>query len=248
MTSATVVGVAGGSGGVGVSTFAAALAVRATAAGRRAVAVDADPRGGGWDVTFGLECEPGLRWHDLRDLRGAVVVDDLVRQLPQARGVPVLSFGRLLAPAPPPPVLDAVAEALHASGPLVVVDLGRADGPVADAFRTRADAIVLVVGNGVHDLAAGQLAAERLAVRATAGWLVVRCARRSGGWDSDEGLAMLAEALDLPLVGAFGDDVAVETDLLHGIPPGERERCALTRTADQVLAQLSVDGRLPEAS
>lgn len=245
---ALVIGVAGGSGGVGVSTFAAALAVRAAAAGHAVVAIDADPLGGGLDVTFGLESEPGVRWADLRRLRGDVAPADLLPRLPEAAGVPVLSFGRQAGPTVPGAVVDAVATAVGGAERLAVVDLGRADGEVPRVFRARADAVVLVVGNGVHDLAAAQLAAERLAVRAAPSWLVVRCARRSGGWDSDEGLATVAEALGLPLAGAFSDDAGVEADLLHGIPPGERSRCTLTRTADRVLAQLLLGDRLPEAS
>jgi MinD-like ATPase involved in chromosome partitioning or flagellar assembly len=47
------------SGGVGSSTLAAAVAVRAAAAGRTVVAVDLDPLAGCLDVVFGLELEPG---------------------------------------------------------------------------------------------------------------------------------------------------------------------------------------------
>ncbi|MGZ4743893.1 MAG: P-loop NTPase [Oryzihumus sp.] len=65
MTAAHVIGVVGGSGGVGATVLAAALATRAAATGRTVACVDGDVLGGGLDVTFGLEQEPGLRWPDL---------------------------------------------------------------------------------------------------------------------------------------------------------------------------------------
>ena len=65
-----VVGVLGASGGLGASTLAVALAVRAGGRYGVAVAVDGDPARGGLDVTACLEHEAGLRWADLDRPRG----------------------------------------------------------------------------------------------------------------------------------------------------------------------------------
>ncbi|HET7303790.1 MAG TPA: hypothetical protein VFJ12_04460 [Segeticoccus sp.] len=248
MTQAPVIAVVGASGGVGTSTLTAAVAVRAATARRPVVAVDAEPLGGGLDVVFGLECAPGLRWPDLHTIRGRVDGEDLVARLPAAADVPVLSFNRLAGPAPTAPVSGAVLAALASGDRVAVVDAGRGSGPLAEQVLSAAHTVVLLVGNGVHDLAAAQVATERLTDSDREAWLVVRCARRTGGWDSDDGLATVAEALGLPLLASFGDESAVEADLLHGIPPGERPRSALGRAADRVLAGILLEPDLPEAS
>ena len=82
MDNGCVVGVAGGSGGVGASVLVAALGVRAVTAGRTAVCVDGQRLGGGLDVTLGLEQERGLRWPDLAGVRGQVDGRELLRRLP----------------------------------------------------------------------------------------------------------------------------------------------------------------------
>src|SRR5665647_2748950 len=59
MKTAHVIGVVGGSGGVGASVLTAAIAVRAAQADLRLVCLDGDRLGGGLDVTLGIEQEPG---------------------------------------------------------------------------------------------------------------------------------------------------------------------------------------------
>lgn len=65
----TVVAVLSGRGGAGGSTLAAALALAGTRRGLRATLVDLDPAGGGIDLLFGLETEPGPRWSELAQWR-----------------------------------------------------------------------------------------------------------------------------------------------------------------------------------
>ena len=65
----TVVAVLSGRGGAGGSTLAAALALAGTRRGLRATLVDLDPAGGGIDLLFGLETEPGPRWSELTQWR-----------------------------------------------------------------------------------------------------------------------------------------------------------------------------------
>lgn len=65
----TVVAVLSGRGGAGGSTLAAALALGGTRRGLRATLVDLDPAGGGIDLLFGLETEPGPRWSELAQWR-----------------------------------------------------------------------------------------------------------------------------------------------------------------------------------
>src|SRR3954469_13289994 len=82
-----VVGVTGGSGGVGASTFAAVLAMVA----RPAVLVDLDPVGGGADVLLGIEAHPGARWSGVRLDGGRLEPTLLADGLPRWRDVAVLA-------------------------------------------------------------------------------------------------------------------------------------------------------------
>ena len=60
-----LVAVLSGRGGAGGSTLAAALALAGTRRGLPCTLVDLDPAGGGIDLLFGLETEPGPRWSEL---------------------------------------------------------------------------------------------------------------------------------------------------------------------------------------
>jgi septum formation inhibitor-activating ATPase MinD len=64
-----VLAVLSGRGGAGGSTLAAALALAGTRRGLRSTLVDLDPAGGGIDLLFGLETQPGPRWSDLAQWR-----------------------------------------------------------------------------------------------------------------------------------------------------------------------------------
>lgn len=82
-----VISVIGGSGGAGVSLFAAALAQSAA----DALLVDLDPWGGGIDLLMGCENLPGLRWPGL-SLQGGRLAWSAVRDgLPRHRGISLLS-------------------------------------------------------------------------------------------------------------------------------------------------------------
>ena len=84
--------VTGGTGGVGASTLAAALACVAARQGERSMLVDTDRRGGGLDLLIGAERVDGWRWPRLVRARGHL--GDLAEQLPRVDGVDVLSMGR----------------------------------------------------------------------------------------------------------------------------------------------------------
>lgn len=85
---AGVVAVVGARGGAGATTLCAGLAAAATGP---SVLVDADPAGAGVDLAVGLDQDPGLRWHDLVSLRGAVPARAIRGRLPTSCGVEVLA-------------------------------------------------------------------------------------------------------------------------------------------------------------
>jgi len=205
-----VVGVAGGCGGAGASTFAAALALRAGSASSRVTLVDADPAGGGIDVLLGVEATPGTRWPDLRASRGVVAADALADALPRADGVAVLSWvsGGEARPvrALPAEAMEAVLSAAIRGSDLVVVDLPRGPDAAAEHAAARADRVILVAPASVRAVAASAAAAARWAEAGAEVGLVVR---HPGPADLTP--AAVADALRLPLLGV----VPVDSRLAH---------------------------------
>jgi MinD-like ATPase involved in chromosome partitioning or flagellar assembly len=240
------------SGGVGSSTLAAAVAVRACAAGRSVVAVDLDPLAGCLDVVFGLEQEPGWRWPELADVSGVVHGLGLADELPVSCGVPVLSGGRdggwgLSSRLETlPDVVAGLADA-HA---LTVLDLPR-DPAVLDAVALLVDAVVVVVGTQVPQLAAasavvsgvrGLLHRLRDAGRPWEAepllpiepWVVLRGRRIEADLED-----LVMDELDVPLVATVGDDRRVVADVAEGLPPGVHGRGDVVRAADELLLRLT---------
>ncbi|WKE51167.1 septum formation initiator [Corynebacterium tuberculostearicum] len=123
--SATIA-VVGASGGVGTSTFAAALARTQCAADGRALLVDAHPCSGGLDLLLGVEAEPGARWPELTVGDGSIDAADLYRALPSTPdGVAVLSAARSTVADPfrlDKDLLARVVGAAHAGEGICVVD------------------------------------------------------------------------------------------------------------------------------
>lgn len=242
MTRARVVGVVGGSGGVGASVLSCAVAVRAAAAGRSALLVDGCRLSGGIDVLLGAEQEPGLRWPDLAAVRGELDGLELAHRLPAAEGVPILAFDRRRDVSLPSGAVQEVLEASIAVHDVVVVDLPAPDQPVFEQLAELADLVVLVCGRGVAELAAASAVAPLVMVQAEAVVLCVRTAGRGIELADD-----VSEALELPLLGPLPDDPGIDTDLVRGIPPGARGRGPVTDAADRILARL-LDVRARAAS
>jgi len=140
-----VIGVVGGSGGVGASSFAAVLAWVS-----RAVLIDLDAVGGGIDVLLGIEAVPGARWSALRLGGGVLDPALLCAGLPRWGPVPVLAADVTVNPH-----AQEVVSAASRAGP-VVLDLGRAASPVRDETAALCSLIVAVVGRDVRSLVAAQ--------------------------------------------------------------------------------------------
>ena len=275
------------SGGVGSSTLAAAVAVRAAAAGRTVVAVDLDALAGCLDVLFGLEQERGWRWRELTEVAGVVDGLGLADRLPVSCGVPVLSGRSVAGWASPgagaargggggdggggrgagrrggdgtrgvgdvaarwldtvPDVVAGLADA-HA---LTVLDLPR-DPAVLDAVGLLVDAVVVVVGTQVP-----QLAAASAVVSGARGLL--HGLRDSGrSWDAEPLLPiepwvvlrgrrveadledLVMDELDVPLVATVRDDRRLVAEATEGLPPGARGRGEVVRAADELLLRLT---------
>jgi hypothetical protein len=130
-----VIGVIGGNGGVGASTFAAAV----TSVAERATLIDLDPVGGGIDVLLGIENVAGARWSGLRVGGGYLDPALLADGLPRWRNAAVLAADQ----PPEPSAVGQVVAAARALGP-VVLDLPRAPGPLREAGLACCELCVLV--------------------------------------------------------------------------------------------------------
>ena len=238
MKTAHVIGVVGGSGGVGASVLTVAIAVRAAQAGLRPVCLDGDRLGGGLDVTLGIEQEPGVRWPDLAGVRGRVDGSELLRRLPSVDDVSVLSFDRARDVQLEAGAVEEVLRALSTAVDLVVVDLPRPDHEVFAALAHAVDAIVLLAGSGICDLAGASAIAEHLVRACPDVWLCLRTSGR-GSHFADT----VAGALDLPMLAVVREEPSLAADLLHGIPPGSSSKGALAAAADKVLAQCVAGAR-----
>lgn len=225
-----VVALVGGSGGVGTSTLAAALALAGARDGLRTLLLDADPAGGGIDILLGAEHVPGWRWSRFEAARGHL--GDIAGQLPHCDGVDVLAIDRAVRPgvALRPEQLAAVLGSAARGNDLTVVDLPRHLDPAHDQVLSRATRVLLLVRADVRGVAAADHAAQALVPRCRVLEVVVRT-----GPGRVLAPAVVADALDLPLAGTVEEDPGVRTAAERGDPPGRSARSSLGRLCGRLL-------------
>jgi secretion/DNA translocation related CpaE-like protein len=230
--SGQLVVVVGGSGGVGASSVAAALAVGAVSRGLPAMLIDLDALGGGIDLLVGAEGVAGWRWPRLGAIQGHL--GDLTGHLPRIGGLDVLSTARDdETTGVQPEAVRAVLLSATRSHRLVVVDLPRSFPPGAHGVLRGAALTLLVVSADVRGIAAAQRVADSLRDIAPALAVVVR-RPRSGAIES----GLVAESLGLPLAGVLGSDASLRHGAERGDPPGRVARSPLGRLSRRILDQL----------
>lgn len=228
-TRAPVVAIMGGSGGVGASTLAAAIAqLSASGRGHPAALVDADPLGGGIDLLLGAEGVSGWRWPHLNGAAGQL--GDLRGYLPVVEKVSVVSMAREnrmnLAREP----LAAIVNSLAIWHSLVVIDPGRTSDVMAREALRQASRHLVVVSATVRGVAAAR---ELLADPALAeAELVVR---RSRGALAP---AVVSDVLDRPLRAVLPTDSALAPAAERGEPPARAAGRAFRREASRLVDQL----------
>ena len=223
--------VTGGSGGVGASTLAAALAVVAARQGERSVLIDTDRRGGGIDLLVGAERVDGWRWPRLSRARGHL--GELGEQLPCIDGVDVLSMDRGEDAELGAEQLQAVLESVRRSHGATVVDVSRDLGiDLIEAISARA-AWLLIARDDIRGVAAGRERARWLRDAGVCPGLVVR--RGRAGMLDPHGVA---DGLGLELVGTLSDEPSLVLAAERGDPPGRSPRSRLAQLARNLLQQL----------
>jgi secretion/DNA translocation related CpaE-like protein len=220
--------VTGGSGGVGASTLAAALAFVAARQGDRSVLVDTDRRGGGLDLLVGAERVDGWRWPRLAGARGHL--GELGERLPCVDGVDVLSMGRGEDAELGAEQLRAVLVSVRRSHDATVVDVSRDLGPDLLEAMSAGTAWLLVARDDIRGVAAGRERATELLDVGICPGLVVRRGR-AGILDPQS----VADGLGLELAGTLTDESGLALAAERGDPPGRSPRSALAHLARSLL-------------
>lgn len=229
---AAVITVMGAAGGVGASTFAAALALNASARSWRSVLVDADPVGGGLDLLVGAEDESGPRWPDIRVSNGHVAADALASSLPVVDHVSLLSHGRNVEwPRSVAPVVNGLRRAFD----LIVCDVAR-HGWLTGESRSaelvaRSSSMVLVVPDDVRGIAAA-----RMLVASSPVPVVAVIARRAGlrGINTEQ----VEELIKAPVLASVPRLRSVAADVSLGLGVGQSRR--LRTAAGRVLESMGL--------
>jgi len=230
------IGVIGGSGGSGATTFACCLAL---AAARRATAclIDTDPQGPGVDRVLGFDRMDGVRWDTLQQTTGRISARALREALPRRNDVGVLTWppgaGGSLQPF-------AVREAMSAAArghQFVVLDLPRAGGPITEELMARCTHLVLMVRATVPGLASAARVAALVSRSGTVGLVV-----RGSGVDASEA----ARVVGAPVLASMADQRGLDEAVDLGLGPLRSRRSVLARAADRVLGELLGSGRAAE--
>ncbi|HEX4191031.1 MAG TPA: septum site-determining protein Ssd [Marmoricola sp.] len=230
----TVVGVVGAAGGVGATTFAAALA-QILAVGGPALAIDADAAGAGLDQVLGLEAEPGVRWEGLLQASGRLSARSLRDTLPARAGLSVLAWSADRTTPLTAPSMREVLSAGRRGYPVVVVDLPRQRDAVGEEALSRCDQVVLVTTTTVPAVSAAARWARRLP--SVPAHLVLR--GRSGGVPVPDIERLLGQRALVRMPDQRGLDEAVSL----GLGPLRSSKGPLARAARSVAgAVLSTGG------
>jgi hypothetical protein len=199
-----VIAVAGGSGGLGVSTLVALLALALARRHGVATLVDLDPLGGGIDVRLGAQDADGVRWSGLLLAGGSLEPSALLAGVPR--------WGRVsLLTGPDPPSEEVALQAVSVArrcGP-VVADLARLGHPAVDAVGARAGLTVLLA----DPTPAGLAAAHAVFGRLPEAGLVVRSSVPGG-----VAAARAADLVGAPLLGTLPNCRVRVPLAVRGIP------------------------------
>src|SRR4051812_46836741 len=224
------IGVVGGSGGAGATTFACALGQVAGRLGP-AVVLDADPLGPGVDRVLGLDLVDGVRWDALGHTTGRLSARALRDSLPRRDGVAALTW--YSGSRPRPLQAFAVREALSAARrghDTVVVDLPRVPDPLTEEVAARCDQVVVVVVTTVAGVAAAMRRCARFANPASLGLVV-----RGSGMDDET----VSRAIGVPVLHRMPDQRGLAEAIDVGLGPVRTRRGPLGRASAAVLATVA---------
>ena len=226
---ARTIGVVGGSGGAGATTFACALGQVAARSGPTLV-VDLDPLGPGADRVLGLEALEGVRWDELGNTTGRLSGRSLREAVPRRNGLGVLTW----EPGPHRGLSAfAVREAVSAAQrghETVVLDLPRRRTDVIDEVVARCDGVLVVVAPTVSGVSSAARVCHGFADRAA-----LRLVLRGTGADPAE----VARVVGVPVLATMTDQRGLAEAIDLGLGPVRSRRGPLGRASTAVLGQMA---------
>lgn len=227
----SVIGVVGGTGGAGASTFAAALGLTVAHTMGSALLIDTDAAGGGADQILGLLPGDGVRWDALAQASGRLSARSLHETLPVVAGLSVATWSADRGAGLSVPALRAVLSAGRRGHPVVVVDLPRADPKVLEEVVPRCDQVIVVCTCTVPALAACLQLVARVPDPGTSVLL-----RGRSSFDTGE----IQRLLGLPVLDRMADQRGLDEAVALGLGPLRHGRGSLARAADRVVDRLGL--------
>lgn len=224
---ARVIGVIGGTGGAGATTFACALGQSAQRRGDTVV-IDCDPQGPGLDRILGLEMAEGFRWDALCTTSGRISARALREALPRRDRLRILSW--YVDARPQSLQAFAVREALSAARRghrTVVVDLPRTPDRLVDEVAARCDQLLVMAVSGVAGVAGAARMRARFADHPDVSLVLRGESLRA---------AEVSAAVQLPVITQMRDQRGVAESIDLGLGPLRSLRGPLARACADVLA------------
>jgi secretion/DNA translocation related CpaE-like protein len=227
-----VIGVIGGTGGAGTTTFAAALGQWAQRSGDAAV-IDCDPQGPGLDRVLGMEVAEGFRWDALCTTSGRLSARALREALPRQGRLGVLSW--YVDATPQTLQAFAVRQALSAARrghQTVVLDLPRTPDRLIDEIASRCDRLLVMTVCGVAGVAGAARMRARFAEHPGVG-VVLRGESLSA--------AEVSRAVRLPVLTQMRDQRGVTESIDLGLGPLRTARGPLAQACADILGSMPIE-------
>lgn len=199
------------SGGAGASLLSCGLAFHGRQVFNDVAIVDLDQNSASLDITFGLENQAGMRWHDFSELSGSISGVDIYRSLPSRDNVSLLTHGELASAESSIPrnlIVDKLKEACE----LVVIDFPKtSDKHFSLEAISECDLVLVVTTATVRGCASAKRSIAGLAGYAKNIELVVR---NVPGSNLDP--IHIAELLNAPLAAMVNTDIRIVEQIEQG--------------------------------
>jgi secretion/DNA translocation related CpaE-like protein len=222
------------SGGAGASLISCGLAFHARQIFPNVALVDLDQSSASLDITFGLENQSGMRWHDFSELSGLISGADVYRSLPSRDNVGLLTHGELGSAEGSIPrnlILDKLKEACE----LLVIDFPKtSDECFSFDAISECDLVLVVTTATVRGCASAKRSIAGLAGYARNLELIVR---NIPGSNLDP--MQIAELLNTPLASIINTDVRIVEQIEQGFGVSGINLGGFTRNLNALAQRIS---------
>ena len=222
------------SGGAGASLLSCGLAFHGRKVFQNVALVDLDQSSASLDITFGLENQPGMRWHDFSALSGSISGVDIYRSLPSRDNVGLLTHSELTSAEtliPKNLIVDKLKEVCE----LVVIDFPKSsDKHFSPEAITECDLVLVATTATVRGCASAKRSIAGLAGYARNIELVIRSVP---GSNLDP--MQIAELLNTPLAATVNTDVRIVEQIEQGFGVSGINLGGFTRNLNALAQRIS---------